>query len=91
GRVTKLRVSGSKKSFELNGELAIRQALSAQSLPSAMFVVNKESTKFIFRGGGRGHGVGMCQVGAALMALRGKACDAIIRHYYTGVRLTRVY
>lgn len=91
GRVTKLRVAGSKKSFEINGELAIRQALSAQGLPSAMFVVNKEGTKFILRGGGRGHGVGMCQVGAAMMALRGKAYDSILRHYYAGVRLTRVY
>ncbi len=91
GRITKLRVVGSKKSFEITGELAIRQALSAQGLPSAMFVVNKEGAKFILRGGGRGHGVGMCQVGAAMMALRGKAYDAILRHYYADVRLTRVY
>lgn len=91
GRITKLRVVGSKKSFDINGELAIRQALSAQGLPSAMFVVNKEGAKFILRGGGRGHGVGMCQVGAAMMALRGKSYDAILRHYYADVRLTRVY
>ncbi len=91
GRVTKLRVAGSKKSFELNGELVIRQALAPQGLPSAMFVVNKEGAKFILRGGGRGHGVGMCQVGAAMMALRGKAYDTILRHYYSEVRLTRVY
>ncbi|NUO79098.1 SpoIID/LytB domain-containing protein [candidate division KSB1 bacterium] len=98
GRVTRLRVAGSKKSFEITGELAIRQALAPQSLPSAMFVIDKSvsltnsgATKFTFRGGGRGHGVGMCQVGAAVMALRGKAYDAIVRHYYTDARLTRVY
>lgn len=97
GRVTKLRVVGSKKSFELNGELVIRQALAPQGLPSAMFVVDKSTgvagsgTNFLFSGGGRGHGVGMCQMGAGMMAQTGKAYDGILRHYYTQARLTRVY
>lgn len=98
GRITKLRVAGSKKSFELNGELVIRQALAPQGLPSAMFVIDKsvniagsDGTKFLIRGGGRGHGVGMCQVGAGMMAQKGKAYDGILRHYYSEARLTRVY
>ncbi len=98
GRITKLRVVGSKKSFEINRELAIRQALSPQTLWSSLFVVDKAvssanggAAQFIIRGAGAGHGVGMCQIGAAMMALRGSRHEAILKHYYSGIRLMRAY
>jgi SpoIID/LytB domain protein len=98
GRVTKIRVVGSRKSFEIGGELAIRQALSPQALPSALFVVEKaagdtngRSGDFIIRGGGWGHGVGMCQVGAAMQALQGKLYQNILEFYYKNARLARAY
>jgi SpoIID/LytB domain protein len=98
GRVTKIRVVGSKKSFEIGGELAIRQALSPQALPSALFVVDKAaggtnggSTDFLIRGGGWGHGVGMCQVGAAMQAMQGRLYQNILEFYYKNARLARAY
>lgn len=98
GRITKLRVVGAKKSFEINRELAIRQALSPQTLWSSLFVVDKTTSsangnaaQFIIRGAGAGHGVGMCQIGAAMMALRGSKYEAILKHYYSGIRLLRAY
>ncbi|MGH7493633.1 MAG: SpoIID/LytB domain-containing protein [bacterium] len=98
GRVTKIRVVGSRKSFEIGGELAIRQALSPQALPSALFVVDKAagsanggSAEFLIRGGGWGHGVGMCQVGAAMQALQGRLYQNILEFYYKNARLARAY
>lgn len=98
GRITKLLVVGTKKSFEINRELAIRQALSPQTLWSSLFVVDKTASsangsaaQFIIRGAGAGHGVGMCQIGAAMMALRGSKHEAILKHYYSGIRLRRAY
>ncbi len=98
GRATKLRVIGAKKSFEINGELNIRQALATPPLPSALFVIeripngtNGNSEKFLIRGGGWGHGVGMCQVGAAMQAVRGELHQNILEFYYKNARLARAY
>lgn len=98
GRITKLRVTGARKSFEITGELAIRQALAQQALPSALFVVEKiaggtngSSGSFMIRGGGWGHGVGMCQVGAAMQAQRGKRYQSILEFYYKNAQLARAY
>jgi stage II sporulation protein D len=59
-------------------------------LKSTRIVISSEGGKTIFRTTGYGHGVGMCQWGAASMAERGDAFDAILRHYYTGVRIQRI-
>jgi len=97
GRIIRLRVVGTRASFELQRELAIRQALSPNTLYSAAFVVDKEAGAggkaewFVIKGAGWGHGVGMCQTGAAGMALAGKRFDEILRHYYSGIKLERAY
>jgi SpoIID/LytB domain protein len=94
GRIKRLQVVGTKKSFEISSELMIRRALSPSTLWSSCFVVEKEmlgaqAEKFIFRGAGWGHGVGMCQVGAGMMAWRGQSFAAILKHYYTGVTIAK--
>lgn len=97
GRITRLRAIGTKKSFEINRELAIRQALSPQTLWSSLFVIDRTAAanggvaEFTLRGAGAGHGVGMCQIGAARMALAGSSHETILAHYYTGVRIIRAY
>lgn len=97
GRLKELQVVGTKKSFILSRELPIRQALSKRTLYSACFYVIKKGRsgglpeKFILKGAGWGHGVGMCQVGAAMMAHLGKRFDEILTHYYSGVVLEMLY
>jgi len=92
GRVTRLQITGTQKSFEIDSELMIRRALLSTTLWSSCFVVNKEMRgtlpeKFIFRGAGWGHGVGLCQIGAGVMAARGKSFKEILQHYYRGVTI----
>ena len=65
-------------------ELEIRRALSRSHLYSSAFVVDKESDRFVLRGAGWGHGVGLCQIGAAVMASEGKGYREILAHYYPG-------
>ncbi len=97
GRLIELEVIGSKKSFSIGKELAIRQALSNSTLYSACFYVKKSGftggapAKFILRGAGWGHGVGMCQIGAAMMAHSGQKFDNILKHYYRGIYLKKLY
>jgi len=98
GRITRLRVIGTKETLELSGELAIRRALSTPALWSSLFAVERSLTDsgdgeylFTIRGAGWGHGVGMCQAGAAMMAQQGKTVDEILKHYYSGIELTRIY
>lgn len=93
GRITKLQIVGTQKTFEINSELSIRRTLSPTTLWSSCFVVVKEMggflpTRFIFRGAGWGHGVGMCQVGAGVMAAKGKSFEHILAHYYRGITIT---
>ncbi|MFQ5707957.1 MAG: SpoIID/LytB domain-containing protein [bacterium] len=97
GRLMELEVVGTKKRFKISRELAIRQALSKNTLYSACFYVRKvgKSTrlpeKFVLKGAGWGHGVGMCQVGAAVMAKSGKKYKDILKHYYRGITLEKIY
>ncbi|MCI0513587.1 SpoIID/LytB domain-containing protein [candidate division KSB1 bacterium] len=92
GRLKTLRVVGSKKSFTIDGELEIRRALSQNTLYSSCFVIDKlKNGQFILRGAGFGHGVGMCQYGAAGMALKGKNYLEILLHYYNGAELLSLY
>jgi SpoIID/LytB domain protein len=68
----------------LGKELEIRRALSRSHLYSSGFVVDKERGRFVLRGAGWGHGVGLCQIGAAVMASEGKSYREILSHYYPG-------
>lgn len=96
GRLIELEVVGTRRRFTLSRELPIRQALSETTLFSACFYVEKQGPprspeRFILKGAGWGHGVGMCQIGAAVMAEQGHRFDNILKHYYQGVRLERLY
>ncbi|NOY57968.1 MAG: SpoIID/LytB domain-containing protein [Calditrichaeota bacterium] len=97
GRIIDLQVIGSAASFTLHNELNIRRALARKTLYSACFVVDKipaadgRVQKFILKGAGWGHGVGMCQIGAGMMALQGKSVGDILAHYYRGTRITKFY
>lgn len=97
GRIIDLQVIGSVTSFTIHNELNIRRALARKTLYSACFVVDKISDaeggvqKFIFKGAGWGHGVGMCQIGAGMMALQGKSAADILAHYYRGTRIEKFY
>ncbi len=97
GRVLVLRVIGTRKSFDVRGELAIRKLLSPTSLKSTLFYVdvkygsNGLPDEFVIRGGGFGHGVGMCQTGAAMMALKGYDYRQILSHYYPLLNVYRAY
>ncbi len=91
GRLKWIRVYGSRGTQVIKKELPIRQALGG--LPSAMFVLDVAKVngvpKFTFVGGGRGHGVGLCQNGAQGMALKGIGYERILKHYFTGITLER--
>ena len=96
GRILELEIVGSRKRFVVSRELAIRQALSKNTLFSACFYVKKIGSKklpdkFMIKGAGWGHGVGMCQIGAAIMADSGRNFDEILTHYYNGVSLQLLY
>ncbi len=91
GRIKKLKIIGEKGERTIAGELNIRQALHETTLYSSMFYVLKDGEKIIFKGGGWGHGVGMCQIGAAMMAEKGKKYDEILYHYYRGSKLRKIY
>lgn len=97
GRLMEIEVLGSRKNIRIKKELNIRRALSPTYLRSACFVIDIEMGEmgtplsFIFRGAGWGHGVGMCQIGAAVMALDGYKYKDILTHYYTGTHIRSVY
>jgi len=98
GRLIRLRIVGAKKTFEITRELAIRQALAEKTLWSACIAIEKSGrdrnglfTKFKILGAGWGHGVGMCQTGAVMMARRGQNFMQILQHYYAGVKLDKKY
>ena len=97
GRLTKLRIVGEKETMVIGKELEIRRVLSASHLYSSAFVVKAEADSagapeaFTLTGAGWGHGVGLCQIGAALMAERGDEFTQILAHYYPGAELFRLY
>ena len=95
GRLIKLKIAGSKKTLTIGKELEIRKTLSESHLYSSAFVVEKNikenSTKFILIGAGWGHGVGLCQIGAAMMSENGYSYKEILKHYYKKIKLERRY
>jgi stage II sporulation protein D len=91
GRISRLRIVGSKKSVVVGKELEIRRWLSPSHLYSSAFVVTFEAGRVIFHGAGWGHGVGLCQIGAAVMATRGFSAEEILRHYFRGTEIRKIY
>jgi SpoIID/LytB domain protein len=91
GRISRLRIVGSKRSVVVGKELEIRRWLSRSHLYSSAFIVKPEAERFVFHGAGWGHGVGLCQIGAAVMAARGFSAEEILNHYFRGVELKKVY
>jgi stage II sporulation protein D len=95
GRIIRLRIKGTKRTMILGKELEIRKALSKSHLYSSCFIVEKiigkEETKFIFYGAGWGHGVGLCQIGAAVMGSKGYSYREILAHYFRNAILEKRY
>ncbi|MDD5344146.1 MAG: SpoIID/LytB domain-containing protein [Smithella sp.] len=97
GRIYKLKIEGSKKTMIVGKELEIRRWLSPSHLLSSAFIVSVERTaageisRFILQGGGWGHGVGLCQIGAAVMASKGFQAEEILTHYFTGAEVQKLY
>lgn len=91
GRLWKLKIVGTKQSKVIGKELEIRRTLSPSHLYSSAFVVDKENDKFILTGAGWGHGVGLCQIGAAVMGAKGYKYDAILLHYYIDAQIESIY
>lgn len=97
GRIIRLKIEGSKQTITVGKELEIRRWLSRTHLLSSAFVVTVEydqsgiPTRFIFHGAGWGHGVGLCQIGAAVMAARGSTAEEILKHYFRNTELQKLY
>jgi SpoIID/LytB domain protein len=91
GRISRLKIVGSKRSMVVGKELEIRRWLSRSHLYSSAFVVMVEAGRLIFHGAGWGHGVGLCQIGAAVMASRGFSADEILKHYFRGMEIKKMY
>ena len=91
GRLIRLKIIGSKRTLTIGKELVIRKALSPTHLYSSAFVVDKEGDNFILHGAGWGHGVGLCQIGAAVMGAQGYNYREILQHYFEGSKLTKIY
>ncbi|MEW6652400.1 MAG: SpoIID/LytB domain-containing protein [Bacteroidota bacterium] len=96
-RLVKLKIAGSKKTLTIGKELEIRKVLSKTHLYSSAFIVQKENIvnsvpqKFILLGAGWGHGVGLCQIGAAVMGEKGYTFDEILKHYFRGATIQKGY
>lgn len=88
GRIVTLKIVGDRESLVVGKELEIRRVLSQTHLYSSAFVVRREGGGFTLHGAGWGHGVGLCQIGAAAMAAGGKGYREILRHYYRGSNLS---
>ena len=98
GRISKLQIIGTEKTFTIGKELEIRRALSDTHLYSSAFVVDKYDKdeqgvpqRFEIIGAGWGHGVGLCQIGAAVMGEQGYAYNEILLHYYQGAEIKQLY
>ena len=89
GRIKKLRIVGSKTTLTVGKELIIRRFLSESHLYSSWFDVEMTGDEVVLHGHGWGHGVGLCQIGAAVMAAKGKTFEEILSFYYPGTTLER--
>jgi stage II sporulation protein D len=96
-RIIKLKIAGTKKTLTIGKELEIRRTLSESHLYSSAFIVEKFGEldgvpeKFLLHGAGWGHGVGLCQIGAAVMAEQGYQFDEILVHYFKDAKLKKIY
>ena len=98
GRIIRLRIVGTRRTMVIGKELEIRRTLSPSHLYSSAFVVGRGAPdseglpeSFTLYGAGWGHGVGLCQIGAAVMGEQGYGYEAILTHYFPGAALTRLY
>ena len=97
GRIWKLKIVGKERQFTIGKELEIRRTLSETHLYSSAFevepmdIVQGVPQKFVLKGAGWGHGVGLCQIGAAVMGEKGYRYDEILLHYYQGAEVKRIY
>ena len=91
GRIWKLKIVGTKKTFTIGKELEIRRALSESHLYSSAFDVEKTPNGFRLIGKGWGHGVGLCQIGAAVMGQQGYTYEQILLHYYRNAEIKKIY
>lgn len=91
GRLVKMKIVGSKKTLTIGKELEIRRILSKSHLYSSAFVVEKSGDQFKLIGAGWGHGVGLCQIGAAVMGEKGYGYDKILLHYYVDAKIETLY
>ena len=97
GHISRLRIVGTQETLVIGKELEIRRVLSHTHLFSSAFVVDKEDLhdgipgRFVLHGAGWGHGVGLCQIGAAVMGAKGYRYDEILKHYYDGITIRKAY
>ena len=97
GRIYRLKIVGKERTLIIGKELEIRRALSKSHLYSSAFIIEKADIKdgvpqkFIIKGAGWGHGVGLCQIGAAMMGKQGYRYEEILLHYYKGAEITKAY
>ena len=97
GRLKKLKIVGTKLTLTIGKELEIRKTLSESHLYSSAFVIDKLDIQngipeqFILTGAGWGHGVGLCQIGAAMMGAKGYKYDEILLHYFRGATISKEY
>lgn len=97
GRLYKLKIVGTKKTLTIGKELEIRRTLSPSHLYSSAFIVEKHDVvdgvpqKFVLRGAGWGHGVGLCQIGAAVMGEKGFNYKDILLHYFINANINKQY
>ena len=99
GRLVRLKIVGTLRTLIIGKELEIRRTLSSSHLYSSAFVVDKEykedekeiPSRFILTGSGWGHGVGLCQIGAAVMGEQGYKYKEILSHYYPGSAIEQQY
>ncbi len=91
GRIVRLQIVGTKATRVIGKELEIRRTLSESHLYSSAFEVEKSDGRFVLHGAGWGHGVGLCQIGAAVMGAQGYSYEEILHHYYPKAELTEWY
>ncbi|OFY65017.1 MAG: amidase, partial [Bacteroidetes bacterium RBG_13_42_15] len=95
GRITRLKIEGTTKTMIIGKELEIRKSLSKSHLYSSCFfvekIISRDGTRFVLHGAGWGHGVGLCQIGAAVMGAKGYSYSGILMHYFRGAILEKLY
>ena len=92
-----MKINGSKKKLIIGKKLEIRRNLTSTKLYSTAKVIEKQKIKdgipqkFIIKGAGWGHGVGLCQIGAAVMSAEGYKFDEILSHYFSRTTFKKIY